>query len=86
MNNEDTVSIKFGQDVSPIENGNVELYPLHIWDAVRYNVLQESIADETRKVLKRQGVLRVMDVGEIGASEREVYRVRRLSNINTDTL
>ena len=85
MNNKVTVSTKFGQNVSPIENGNVELYPLHIWDTERCSALQESIANEIRKVLKRQCVLHKMDVGGVGGAEHEVYGVRQLPNINTVT-
>ena len=75
MNNKVTVSMKFGQNVSLFENGDVELYPLHIWDTGSYSALQESIVHKIRKVLKRRGVLYEMDVREVGGAEYEVYGI-----------
>ena len=63
MQNEDTVSEKIGQDVSPIENGDVELYPLHIWVNGRYDDAQAVIAEVIRKVLERRRDLHTISSG-----------------------
>ena len=81
MQNEDTVSEKIGQDVSPIENGDVEIYPLDIWIDGWYDYAQAAITEVIRKAVLQRHILHTVT----NQSEQEVFGVRRLPNVNTET-